>query len=429
MTGKPREVADTEAGSSLRVLLSAFACDPVPGSEPYVGWSWTKLLKQKYDLTVLTRTYSARLIEEHAPDADVKLIHFDLPGCSGKDHYWRFIKPYYILWQFCALFFVAAKQPREKFRIVQQLTYNVIEMPGWLWAVPGTKFVWGPVGGGQVPPEELKQVYGAGWKKQKIRALSKRMTRFNPLVLLASKRSSHVFFANKETAALTSRFCKSHSTMLETAIDPPAIENPGADVEGDFLWLGNAMDRKALIVAIDAMGEIVRRDPGTTIRLDVAGDGVMLPGAKARAQELGLGDRVRFLGKVPFEQVMGLMERCRAFVFTSVQDTSGNVVLEAMSRGKPVITLDHQGAAEIVTPESGIMLPVADYDTVVSSYADAMIRLAGDADLARRLGEGAYREIMENHRWESRMRGYDREIRRIARESGLIAGSARELPC
>lgn len=401
----------TTAAPRMRILLSAFACDPVTGSEPYVGWNWATRIAARHDLTVLTRTYSARLIGQNAPAPGFALIHFDLPGCADKDHYWRWIKPYYVLWQFCALFVVLGHHLRRRFALIHHLTYNVVDMPGFLALVPGCRFVWGPVGGGQVPPPQLRGVYGPAWGKQRLRAVAKRLARYNPLVVLSAWRAYHVFFANRETAALVSRYCRAWSVMLETAIDPPPLVSPRAR-EGTvrLLWLGNAIDRKALIIAIEAMGRVCAGHEGLAIELCVAGDGPMLAQARQRAAELNLHERVRFLGKVAFEAVMEIVEDSDAFLFTSVQDTSGNVVLEAMSRGKPVICLDHQGAAEVVTDDCGVKVPVADMDAVVGGFAAAIFRLASDPEETEAMGARAWRRIMDHHRWESRLRAYEAVI-------------------
>ncbi|MEZ5744049.1 MAG: glycosyltransferase family 4 protein [Sphingomonadaceae bacterium] len=397
----------------MRLLLSAFACDTVTGSECYVGWSWATRLAKKHDLTVLTRTYSARLIAEHAPEAGLNLIHFDLPFCAGKNHYWRFIKPYYVLWQMAALFFVLWHHLARRFEVIHHLTYNVIEMPGFLGFVPGAKFVWGPVGGGQVPPESLKEVYGKGWLKQRIRRMSKRLSPYYPHVVFAAWRARHVFFANAETAKLIQRYCRSSSIMLETAIDPPplAAKEPHAGLR--LLWLGNVIDRKALIIAMEALGKLFARRPDIDVTLTVAGDGPMLPAAKARAEDLGITSHCEFRGRVPFAEVMGLVEACDAFLFTSVQDTSGNVVLEAMSRGAPVITLDHQGAAVIVTEASGQKVPVGEIDAVAEGFAKAIERYADDPALRERAGAEAHAEIERSHRWDSRMETYEAVLARI----------------
>src|SRR5690606_32469634 len=91
------------------ILLSAFACDPLHGSERQVGWCWMKLLSRQFHrVFVLTREFNRASHPAEAVPANVEFVYFDLPfGGARIPHKSRFIKPYYILWQLFALLHVA----------------------------------------------------------------------------------------------------------------------------------------------------------------------------------------------------------------------------------------------------------------------------------------------------------------------------------
>jgi glycosyltransferase involved in cell wall biosynthesis len=78
------------------------------------------------------------------------------------------------------------------------------------------------------------------------------------------------------------------------------------------------------------------------------------------------------------------------------------VVSEAMATGIPVITTAVSGVAEIVTPESGIVLS----DTEdVAALSEAMAKLTSDRLLRETMGRAA-REITEQHSWKSKAERY-----------------------
>ena len=77
------------------------------------------------------------------------------------------------------------------------------------------------------------------------------------------------------------------------------------------------------------------------------------------------------------------------FAFTSLRDTSGNVVLEALAAGVPVICLDHQGVHDIVTDQCGVKLPVTTPDDVIACMSESLRRLAQDTAARERLSRGA----------------------------------------
>lgn len=109
------------------------------------------------------------------------------------------------------------------------------------------------------------------------------------------------------------------------------------------------------------------------------------------AAQLGLSARVHFLG---YQRDMAeLMRAVDFFVFPSHYEPFGLVVIEAMASGLPVITATTTGAAELVTPKSGIVLSNSDD---VQALVKALMWLTKDSTLRQRMGQEA-RSIAEQH--------------------------------
>ena len=102
-----------------------------------------------------------------------------------------------------------------------------------------------------------------------------------------------------------------------------------------------------------------------------------------------------WMGCLPFEEALRQYDWANALAFTSLRDTSGNVVLEALAHGLPVICLDHQGVRDIVTPECGIKVPVTRPREVIDGLTGALTTLARDPALRERLGRGALERARE----------------------------------
>jgi glycosyltransferase involved in cell wall biosynthesis len=119
------------------------------------------------------------------------------------------------------------------------------------------------------------------------------------------------------------------------------------------------------------------------------------------AAQLELGERVHFLGN-PQNVVPELMRTADLFVFPSRYEPYGLVVIEAMASGLPVITATTTGAAEIVTPECGVVLSNTED---INALAQAMSRLASDHELRSQMGQAA-RSIAEQHSWTSMAQNY-----------------------
>jgi glycosyltransferase involved in cell wall biosynthesis len=289
---------------------------------------------------------------------------------------------------------------------VHHVTYNVIDMPGFLWMLRGVPFVWGPVGGGQVPPPSLRRVFTkSSWLKEHLRATMKSLVNFNPAVRGAAKRAKMVLFANDDTAALLDGLVARGEMMLETAIERDQIicedrEPPGGE-RFPLLWLANFEQNKALMIALDA----IRRAQASTNRrlmLDVVGEGPARKLEEARVQHMGMEAHVSFHGCIPFEDVPATMRRAGAFLFTSVRDTSGNVVLEAMAAGTPVIGLDHQGVKQMLSNGGGLLVDIGSYEQTVEQYAEAIVQLAEDDALWRKLSAEARNTIDTKLNWDAK---------------------------
>lgn len=364
---------------------------------------------KSYSVTVLTREFNRKDIEGEEP-LGVDFLYFDLPFFSKKDHYWRFIKIYYLVWQLFAVFYVLYVQVSRNFRydIIHHVTYNNIDVCGFLWCLKGSDFIWGPVGGGQTPPKNLKRLYYRSWRKQKLRNFLKSLASYNPITLLAIKKSRFVMYANNETKDRFSHITHKSFNFLETGytVQP--------DVNGKLLpltpfrkllWVGRLEERKGFILLMDVIDRLV--SIGVDVHVDVVGTGEDLDLYKLWVRERGLSDNIFLKGAVAFNEVHQCYLSASLFLFTSAQDTSGNVMLEALGHGVPVVALNHQGAAEIIDDKCGVLVNLAEYEEIVNVYSDAILSIFKDSLRYESLSSGAVRRIKSLYTWESRQARFE----------------------
>ena len=401
---------------SRRFLLSCFACDPEAGSEPYVGWHWAATVYAGRDRLVLTRRHHRAALEGRA-GAGLAFRYFDLPFLAGLDHRHRLMKLYYVLWQIAVLPYAAWIAWRERITDIHHVTYNAVDFPGLLWAIPGPRFLWGPAGGGQTPPEALADFYGPRWEGQIWRSRMKDALRFNPFVRPALARATRVLVANAETEARLAALTDPAKLvrMLETAADPATIaSSPRAPHHPlRVLWVGRFEARKApgLLVAAARALSITR--PGA-FAFTMIGAGPMLAEIRALASDIPGLD---LPGERPFAAMRAAYAEADVLAFTSLQDTSGNVVLEALAGGLPVVALDHQGSAEILPAGGGVLVPIGRPEGVTGAFAEALIALADPATYAA-ASAAALANIGAHHTWP----------RRAARFAALIDAEAPPQP-
>lgn len=132
-----------------------------------------------------------------------------------------------------------------------------------------------------------------------------------------------------------------------------------------ILALGRTIRRKGFHLLIDAFAQL----PPSSPRLVIAGEGKELDALKAQAGPLG--DRVRFTGLVQDADKRFLLQHCQFMVAPSLEESFGNVALEAMACGKPVIACNASGFAEIVRDgENGRLVPAGDIPALRTAIAD-----------------------------------------------------------
>ena len=108
----------------------------------------------------------------------------------------------------------------------------------------------------------------------------------------------------------------------------------------------------------------MRRWPSSTIlqrdaELHVIGDGPYRATLERQVSEYGLSSIVTFTGWVEHTKLQSHLGRAHAFVFPSLREFGGGVVVEAMASGLPSIVVNYGGPGELVTDKCGIRLPMA----------------------------------------------------------------------
>ena len=147
------------------------------------------------------------------------------------------------------------------------------------------------------------------------------------------------------------------------------------------------------------------------VQLVIAGDGPDRQPLEGRAGELGIGDRVRFLGAQPRERVVELFRAADATILSSSWENFPHTVVEALAVGTPVLAMEAGGVAEVV--QDGVNgLVVAAGDT--AALSDAVRRYFSDAALRERLRAAAAPSVAE-YAPERVFGELEETLRRVAR--------------
>ncbi len=394
----------------LKVLLSAYACEPGKGSEPGVGWNWVKQIARFAEVWVITRANNREVIEEalkENPLPNVHWVYFDLPPWA---RFWkkgqRGVHLYYYLWQI-GIYFLARRLHREVgFDLVHHVTFVNYWLPSFLALLP-VPFVWGPVGGGESAPKAFYRTFSRrGRLYERARELVRRLGELDPFTKTTARRAAVTLATTRETAERLTRLGATPVSVLsQVALPEEEIEQlasipPRQNIPFLVLSLGNLLHLKGFHLGLMAFARFVREFPQSEYWL--VGDGPERRNLKRLARQLGVADKVRFWGKLLREEALQKLAACDVLVHPSLHDSGGWVIVEAMAAGRPVICLDLGGPALQVTEETGFKITAGTPEQAVEEMAASMLQLAHDSALRLRMGKAARRRVREAFTWEQR---------------------------
>lgn len=376
----------------MRILLSAYACRPNAGSEPGVGWNWaTYLAARGIDVHVLVAKRNQEAIEtglRAAPIPNLRFTFVAVPYESTK----KSEAAHYLLWQFAALKAARELSRKFQFQLAHHVTYASVHVPTQLWRL-GIPVVFGPIGGGQTAPTSMLPYFGEDNLRERLRSLVTKSLKLSLVHRQWLGRMSLVLAANSNTLNLVRALgCKNTSLMCDTAI-PTDYFAAGPRRFGKrsgplrLLWVGRMLTRKALRLALDALREVQQN-----VTLTIAGDG-MDPGAVHQMiRDRNLQQRVLWKGsRLTFQELRTAYAGHDAMLFTSLRDSFGSQLLEAMAMGLPLITLDLHGAHDFVPATASIKVSVTTPEETVRNLANAIETYASYSS--------AKKNQMSQHAW------------------------------
>ena len=151
----------------------------------------------------------------------------------------------------------------------------------------------------------------------------------------------------------------------------------------------------------DLLLEALAAAPRRSWHLTCAGSLTRDPATVARLRDmvanLGLGDRVSFVGDLDRQELAACYDAADVFVLATRQETYGMAVAEAVARGLPVVATMTGAIPDLVGDSAGLLVPVGDKRALI----DALSRVLQDGPLRSRLADGAWRARQQLPTWDA----------------------------
>jgi len=411
-----------------------------------MAWNLIKRLGSEYRLWVLTAAQNRKAIDAalaRSPVPNTEIVYVDLPArLHALLRHQGALQFYAYLWQWKAYFVARRLHRRIRFDAFHHLTYENDWMASPTGALLPIPYLRGPGGGAHFVPGEFRARFGASARLwEYFRIGMQWVFRHDPFFALGQECARVLLMANREALeALPGRWRRKAQMMSVNGVSMAEAEASGVGVglalpadrkgtasrpptpaividglggplprNGKFrvLTAGRLVPIKGFDLAVRAFkswiqdsGFGIQGNPDARPQLVIVGEGPERARLEALARELGLNGQVKFTGWMARESLLEEMAAADVFLFPSLRDGGGLVVVEAMSVGKPVVCLDLAGPGLHVTPECGVKVPAHSPEQAVRDLAGALDRLYADPALRLDMGQAGRERAREVYDWD-----------------------------
>ena len=372
----------------MKILISAYACDPYQGSEPGVGWTAVCRIAREHQVWVLVHTRHAEGWEKARADGkvpanvEVRFIGENFPW--NPNRFLAHIQSWRSFAAFNKIVFKAAEAWHREigFDLCHHVTIATWRIGSPLWRLP-IPFVWGPIGGGGHIPSAFRSMLSPLARAfESARDWNTARALRSPSFQQCVKEAAVVFAANEETEELL----KPHrggrrlvrlpiaSISREKAAAFRRPEGPPATGPLRLFAGGNMEGRKGVSLALKALAQVAAA--GVDFRYTVAGGGPEVPVLVKLADELGLGERVDFHPGYSGDAYVAALHATDVYFLPSFRESTPVTLLEAYLAGCYPVVADTSAQGEIVRLAGGTAVPVSDVDGLIRGLAAAVIECA-----------------------------------------------------
>lgn len=333
------------------VLISSYACHPVEGSEPGVGWNILRaalLISERVSLVTRTNNVSEVIEALPADDAGRCTVYahdLSLRFQRIKSRVPFGIQAYYTLWQLTLRKHLKVIHLHSPIDIAHHATFATDWTPSAVAALPDSVVkVWGPVGGATRCPIALWPHMGrAGILAEIARLLTGYFGRFF-FGRHVARRSSLVIAQNQDDLRAFGKVAKRITVEPNAFLTPDLTKSAGSAIVDPFLivGVGRLVGWKGWAIAILVMTRLP-----SDYRLEIYGEGNDRRRLEKMARRLGVEERVSLKGWHSREATLRAIASSRCLLHPSLHDSAPGPVAEAVSLGRPVVCFDLGGSGEI----------------------------------------------------------------------------------
>ncbi|MFL2892948.1 MAG: glycosyltransferase family 4 protein [Candidatus Pelagibacter sp.] len=382
----------------MKILLSAYACEPNTGSEPNVGWNWALGLSDLgHNVTVITRKNNESKIKRFLSNKKKKKINFiyyDLPSwlqyLKKKNSFFLYI--YYYLWQY--LSFKNYKYIAYQHDLVHHITFGTYRFPSFFSKI-NRPLIFGPVGGAETTPINIIKTLSLTQQfREYLRYISNFiLVNFNFQLISCVKNSYLVISRTEETKKVIQGLTKNYIPVIsEIGINSSFKKKISNSKNTNYLFVGRHIYWKGGSLVIQSFNEALKKNKN--IRLNFVGDGPQKKEWMSLVKKFKIQKFVKFHPWQKLSNMKNFYKKNDVFIFPSFHDSGAGVVNEALSYSLPVICLDLGAPGAKIDYKCGFLIKskqlTSTIDFLIKQISNKILLLSQNKSLLKELSNGAY---------------------------------------
>lgn len=358
----------------MNILYIAYSCDPYKGSEDQIGWNIPFEASKTNKVFVITKIEQKESIKKYCNENSFRNVIFyyvDIP------HYLKrmFIGPFYsarfMFWMKEARRLAKTLCESNKIDIIHQITPIELRAIGEFGSISDAKYIVGPLGGGVKIPKVLYRYAHSKIVIEKFRELMNTLYSIKYRCFETLKQVDCFLFSNEETKSYFEGI--NGDIISELGID--AFDPNDNQIVNNEKWIFLVIGRLVYIKGHEFLFRVLEDLPqNLKYEVRIIGEGPYEKYLKSIvAKSRVLSEHVVFCGRMSYADVKAEYSKANALIHPSIRDNSGNVLIEALSCGKPVIAMNAFGSKVILNSQNAWLYEGKTEQELAESFKNCII--------------------------------------------------------
>jgi len=338
----------------MKILISAYSCEPNSGSEHEIGWSWIKALSKNKNnkITIITRESNKKKIYLENTLCKKKNVNFwfyDLP-----DFFLKILKKknkknnyiYFYLWQLLVYFRFKSKINKIKYDFIHHVTFSSLRIPSFLFLCK-SNFFFGPVCGGEIIKNCLIKDFSLKAKIiEYLRLISNFYIKYSPIMNLLFLKSKKIILTHEVNLSLVPKIFQKKVVIVPSIFNDKIFFKNKIKKNYNIYFAGRLLEWKGAHYLIKIFKKLYKAN--NKINLEIFGDGPLKAKIIDQVKNEVFKNNIKLHGLLPQNLFLKKIKKSDLLIFPTLRDSGGYVILDALNNNINVLTTNAPGPMSII---------------------------------------------------------------------------------